>query len=222
MRTNTAWIRLARTTVVALGIAGVAAMGACATPPAPPTTTVAPPAWLEPGCYDVPAEFGNVDLEYSGPVDVLDNAHLWSSTGGTCDGGFDFPYTIVRADTLAVGTSKCLSLGKIYPNNLAPAGLPADAWGCNVAVPVDGFEGCIANATGSASVQLVGPVNTLDNTVASTTSADCSDVESYTMVEGTTWPQILDACTALGKGSPDGAPVVLGQILPANLRLCGN
>ena len=86
-----------------------------------------------PGCYVNPGP--QVDIEYSGPIDTVDNARYDASTNGPCD-GFDLgPFSIVRAPDHAAAIAKCVGLGlPSSASNLLDIGyvdMPGDVWTCN-------------------------------------------------------------------------------------------
>ena len=62
------------------------------------------------GCYDNDGSVGDfIDLEYVGPINVVDNVVLWNSIDGTCGGAFpSLSWAVVIADDLGVASGKCI------------------------------------------------------------------------------------------------------------------
>jgi hypothetical protein len=148
-------------------VAGLGLAACASTPPDP----------FPVGCYDyAPGSGSQVDLQYLGPIDTVNNAQFTFSTDGTCSGGTDpsFARTVVRAADLTAANARCQSLvhsNAIYqlnqPSIADYESAPSDVWFCPggpVSLPFP--PGCYDYAPGSgtqADLKYLGPIDSVGN-----------------------------------------------------------
>jgi hypothetical protein len=183
-------------------------------------------AELAPGCYDSTANA--LSVIYTGPWATYKNAHI-ATNGGSCGSNLTGIHTtLVQAADQAAGLAAC----QAGPDPAADAAtslnaigfgmLPSITWSCTNPASSGLLPAGTCYPIGTASVEYVGPRNTLNNANlhAGTTCATAID-SSYTYVQHSTEASALGVCQSIDPAF--ATATAIGGVfptMPADTYLC--
>jgi hypothetical protein len=207
-----------------LVIAAIAAMGAaaCATTPGGGGGG----GGFASGCYDSSSSV--LSVIYDGPIDSYKNARLAVNNTGCGSDPLDEWVTVVLAADEPSAVAACQSGPDPAVDgvaNFAAIGfdtMPADAWFCGNPFSGDLLQPGDCYPIGTASVEYIGPRNTMYNAVLHTNDTTCTStiVGVYTYVQHSSQAAALAACVSIDPTFTSANSLVVIPTIPNDSYLC--